>query len=241
MVLLSGIFTTLIKATPIRRLYRATVCSFVLLASFAHHNGSCFASTDGDFQFWSTVGVSFDVNKDWAGAVEEHLKFGNDAGHFYQHQTDLGFIYKSFVNWIDIGFNYKQVFKEQSNGHWGRENRPHFNITFKGRLGSLDFSDRSRFEYRDKEYGDDLWRYVNKFEVNLPYEFTRFKFRPYIADQVYVNMDGSGFEKNRIYAGTTFVLSEDIESELYYVHQWSEFLGRWQELNALGFELKFRF
>jgi hypothetical protein len=212
-----------------------------VLASFTYHNGSCFASTDGDFQFWSTVGVSFDVNKDWAGAVEEHLKFGNDAGHLYYQHTDLGFTYKSFADWIDIGFNYKQVFVELPDDHWSSENRPHLNITFKGRLGSLDFSDRSRFEYRDKEYGDDLWRYVNKFEVNLPFELTKFKFRPYVADQVYINMDGSGFEKNRVYTGVTFELSEDIESELYYVHQWSEFLGRWQELSALGLQLKFRF
>ena len=231
----------MIKGTSIRKYNRATVCFFVVLASFAYLNGSCFASYDKDFQFWSTVGVSFDVNKDWSAAVEEHLKFGNGAGHFFQHQTDLGFTYKSFADWIDIGLNYKQLFREQSDGHWSRENRPHMNITFKGRWAALDFSDRSRFEYRDKEYGDDLWRYVNKFEVNLPFEFTRLKFHPYVADQVYINMDGSGFEKNRIYAGAAFELSEDIESELYYVHQWSEFLGRWQELSALGLQLNFRF
>jgi hypothetical protein len=213
----------------------------VVLSSFAHHNGSCFASTDGDFQFWSTVGASFKVNKDWSAAVEEQLKFGNDAGHLYYHHTDLGFTYKNFADWIDIGFNYKQVYLERSDGHWSRENRPHFNITFKGQLGSLDFSDRSRFEYRDKEYGDDLWRYVNKLEVNLPYELTRFMLRPYIADQIYINMDGSGFEKNRVYAGVNFELYEDIESELYYMRQWSESLGRWEELNALGLDIKFRF
>jgi hypothetical protein len=213
----------------------------VLLVSYAFRNGSCFASSDGDFQFWSTFGVSFDVNRDWSAAVEEQLKFDNDIGHFYQHQTDLEFTYKNLPDWIEIGLNYKQVFKEQSDDHWTRENRPHFNIKFKGRLGTFDFSDRSRFEYRDKEYGDDLWRYVNKLEVNLPFELTKYKLCPYVADQVYINMDGSGFEKNRVYAGFDFDLSDDIGSELYYVRQWSESFGRWQELNALGFDLKFRF
>lgn len=231
----------MIKATPIRRLNRAISSLLVILASFALHIGICFASDDGDFQFWSSVSASFDVNKDWIVTVEEQLKFRNDAGHLYYQHTDLGFTYKSFADWIDIGLNYKQAYLEQSNGHWGRENRPHLNITFKGRLGSLDFSDRSRFEYRDKEYGDDLWRYVNKLEVNLPYEFTKFKFHPYVADQVYINLDGSGFEKNRVYTGVTFELSEDIESELYYVWQWSEFLGRWQALSALGLQLKICF
>jgi hypothetical protein len=229
------------KATPISRLRRIPTCFFVVLVSVVCHNGICFAFSDGDFQFWNTVGASFDVNKDWSVAVEEQLKFGNDAGHLYYQHTDLGFTYKSFADWIDIGFNYKQVFLEQRDGNWSRENRPHLNITFKGRLGTLDFSDRSRFEYRDKEYGDDLWRYLNKLEVNPPNEFTRFKFRPYVADQVYINMDGSGFEKNRIYVGVTFELSEDIESELYYVWESSKYFGRWQDLSALGLQLKFRF
>jgi hypothetical protein len=231
----------LIKETPSRRLHGAAVYLFVLLTFLSFRNGICFASSDRDFQFWSTVGASFDVNRDWSAAVEEQLKYGNDAGNLYYQHTDLGFTYKSLADWIDIGFNYKQVYLELPDDRWGRENRPHFNVKFKGRLGSLDFNDRSRFEYRDKEYGDDLWRYLNKFEVNLPFESTRFKFRPYVADQVYINMDGSGFEKNRIYAGVTFKLSEDAEGELYYVYQWYEYLGRWQELSALVLQLKFLF
>jgi len=239
-VLQLGASTALNNITSTRRFYRATACLFVVLASFAHHNCRCFAS-DEDFEFWSTVGVSFDVNKDWAAAVEEQLKFDDDAGNLYYQQTDIGFTYKNLPGWIEIGLNYKQAYKEQSDGHWGRENRPHFNIKFKGRIGKFDFSDRSRFEYRDKQYSEDLWRYVNKLEVNLPFELTQHKLHPYIADQIYINMDGSGFEKNRVYAGFDFELLEGIESELYYVRQWSESSGRWQELNALGFDLKFRF
>lgn len=230
----------MLKVTSIRKLYGASACFFVVLTLFTYNDRNCFAA-DKDFQFWNNIGISFNVNKDWSGAVEEMLKLGDDAGHLYYQHTDLGFTYKSLADWIDIGFNYKQVFVEQSDGRWSRENRPHFNITFKGRLDLLDFSDRSRFEYRDLEYGDDLWRYVNKLEVNLPFEFTQFRFRPYIADQVYINMDGSGFEKNRIYAGINFELSEDFESELYYVWQWRELYGGRHDLNALGFQLQFRF
>jgi hypothetical protein len=213
----------------------------VFLLSVAYHNGTCQAFVDGDFQFWSTVGASFNIHKDWKVAVHEHLKFGSNAGHFYYHHTDLGFTYKGLADWIDLGFNYKQVFIELPDDHWIRENRPHLNITFKGRLGTLDFSNRSRFEYRDIEYVEDYWRYANKLEVNLPFEWTRLKFRPYVADQVYINLDGRGFEKNRIYAGAAFEVSENIESELYYVYQWSKILDHWLELSALGLQLKFRF
>ena len=233
--------TTLMQATPNSRFHRAAIFLFAVMAVVTFRSGACLAVSEGDFQFWSVAGASFDVNKDWTAAVEEHLKFGQNAGHFYYQHTDLGSTYKGFADWIDLGFNYKQVFVEQLDGHWSRENRPHVNITFKGRLGRLDFSDRSRFEYRDREYGDDLWRYVNKLEVNLPDEFTRFKFRPYIADQVYINLDGQGFAANRIYAGVSFELSEDIESELYYVWHSSKLLGRWWDMSAVGLQLKICF
>ena len=229
------------EAIPISRFHRATTFLFVVLAIVIYRGGACFALSDGDFQLWSIAGASFDVDKDWTVAVEEHLKFGQNAGHFYYQHTDLGFTYKGLADWIDLGFNYKQVFLKQLDGHWGRENRPHVNITFKGRLGTLGVSDRSRFEYRDREYGDDLWRYVNKLEVNLPHEFTRFKFRPYFADQVYINLDGQGFERNRIYTGVSFELSEDIESELYYVWQSMKLLGEWWDMSALGIQLNICF
>jgi len=115
----------------------------VVLISAAYHNEICFAFADGDFQFWSTTGASFDVNKDWKVAVEEKLKFVHDGGHLRYHHTDLGFTYKAF-------------------------------------------------------------------------------------------------EKNRIYSGVSFELSEGIESELYYVWQSSKYFDRWQDLSALGLQLKFR-
>lgn len=225
----------------IKKINRTTAYLIVVLAFFAYHNRSCLAEIDGDFQFWSTAGVSFDVNKDWKVSIEEKLKFVHDAGHLRYHHTDLGFTYKGIADWIDLGFNFKQVFAELPDDDWSRENRPHLNITFKGRWAELDFSNRSRFEYRDIEYGDDYWRYSNKLELNLPFELTRLKFHPYIADQVYINLNGQGFEKNRIYSGVSFELSEGIESELYYVYQWSKFLDQWLELSALGLQLKFRF
>jgi hypothetical protein len=201
----------------------------------------CFGFEDGDFQFWQTAAASFDLNKDWTGAVEELLKFGDDAGHFYYHHTDLGFVYGGLADWIDLGFNYKELFLEDSDGHWSREKRPHLNVTFKGRLGTLDWTDGSRLEFRDRETEEDLWRYVNRLRVKLPWEFTKFKFRPYVADYLYVNLEGRAFDKNRFLSGVSFELTKDIESELYYLWQSGRWDGRWEELNALGLQLKIAF
>ena len=196
---------------------------------------SCFAFADGDVQFWHTSCADFDINNDWTVTVQEHLKLGHDAGHLYLHNTDLGFVYKGLTDWIDLGLNYKLSFRKDDDGHWSRENRPHLNITLNGQLGAFGFSDRSRFEFRDRENREDLWRYVHRLKVTLPCEFTKFKFRPYFADQVYLNLEGQTFEKNRIYSGVTFELTKNLETEFYYVWQSRKLEGQWTELNAFGF------
>jgi len=196
---------------------------------------------DGDFQFWSTTGASVKVDKDWKATVEEQLRLGNDAGHLYYQHADVGFVYGGLADWVDLGFNFKEVFWEQSDGHWGQENRPHLNVTFQGRLGELDWTDGSRLEYRDREDEEDIWRYVNRLKVRLPYEFTRFKVRPYFADYVFINLDGHAFDKNRIYTGVSFELLKGVESEVCYFWQLSKFDGRWEPLNGLGLQLNIPF
>jgi len=201
---------------------------------------TCYAFADGDVQFWQTVVAGYAINEDWEVAVREHLKLGHSAGHLYLHNTDLGFVYHGIADWIDLGLNYKVNFCKV-NGHWTQENRPHVNITFNGKLGAYEFSDRSRFEFRDKEDQEDLWRYVHRLKVDLPWEFTKFKFRPYFADQLFLNFEGHAFEKNRIYSGVTFELTENMESELYYVWESRKFDDEWKELNAFGFTFKIYF
>ena len=201
----------------------------------------CFAFDDGDFQYWSTAKFSFDIDKDWKITFEEEFRLGDDAGHLYRHHSDLGFVYKSLADWIDLGFNYKQVFQKDSKGTWRQENRPHLNVTLKGKLFGLDLSDRSRLEYRDRENKKDLWRYRNKLTVKLPLELTALKLQPYLADEVFINLDGEGYNRNRLYSGLSLKLSKNIKAEVYYLWQSSESSGGWEDINVLGTQLKFYF
>jgi len=86
----------------------------------------------------------FDIEKDWKITFEEEFRLGDDAGHLYYHHSDLGFVYKSLADWIDLGVNYRKAFEKDSKDKWRQENRPHLNVTLKGKLLGLDLSDRSR-------------------------------------------------------------------------------------------------
>ena len=201
----------------------------------------CLAFEDEGFQYWSSAGASFDINKDWQCAFEEEFRLGNDGGHLYYHHSDLGFIYKSFADWIDLGFNYRQVFEKDSNNRWRQENRPHVNITLKGRLFNLDISDRSRFEYRDFENKKDVWRYRNKVTVKLPVELTELKLTPYLADEVFITPDDDNVDRNRFYSGASFNLLKNIKADIFYLWQSSRSAKEWKDINALGTSLRFYF
>jgi hypothetical protein len=206
-------------------------------------SGVCFGFDDGDFQYWSTAEVSFDLNKDWKVDFSEEFRFGDDGGELYHYFSDLGFTYKSLADWIDVGFNFRLI-KERadSDSEWKTENRPHINVSFKGKLFDCGLTNRSRFEYRDREAADDLWRYRNKTTVKFPLELTALKLKPYIADEIFINMTGDNIiNRNRFYSGFSFKITKGLDGNIFYLWQASKSGGQWSDLNILGTQLVFKF
>lgn len=215
-------------------LFLALICSGLI-------GESCFAYDDEGFQYWSSASASFDINKDWKATFEEEFRLGDDGGHLYYNHSDLGFTYKSLADWIDLGFNYRQVFEKDSKGKRRQENRPHLNITLKGKLFDLDLSNRARFEYRDRENKEDVWWYRNKTTVKFPLKLTNFNLQPYVADEVFITLNDDNVDRNRFYAGASFNLSKDIQANIFYLWQSSRSAHQWKDINVLGTQLKFLF
>jgi len=201
----------------------------------------CFAFDDEDFQFWSRASASFDINEDWTATFGEEFRFGDHAGQLYYHHSDLGVVYKSLADWIDVGANYRQVFQKDSAGQWRPENRPHLNVTLKGQVSGLDLSNRSRLEYRDRENKKDLWRYRNKIALKLPVKLTQLKLQPYISDEVFISFNAEDFDQNRLYGGFYFELSKNLRADVFYFRQSSKSGGVWKDANVVGAYLKFLF
>lgn len=223
------------------KLSKSLVCFFVVVIYGAFFGGICLASDDGDFQWWSTADFSFNINKDWKFKFQEELRLGEGGGTLYYHHSDAGFVYGGFADWFDLGFNYRQVFEKDSSGQWRSENRPHINVTIKGKLLGLDMSNRSRFEYRDRENKNDVWRYRNKATVKLPFELTKLKLKPYLADEIFVTLNDDNVDRNRFYAGASFQIAKNLSSDVYYMWQSSRSAGQWNDIHVLGTALKFKF
>lgn len=217
---------------------------FVLLAavSVICLCGNVSAYDDDDFQYWTSAGASVNINKEFKVDFKEELRFGNKGGNMYFQCSELGVVYSGFADWLDIGLYNALIFeKDDKTDIWYRENRPSANLTFKWKMWNLSLSDRNRFEYRDRENGKRLWRYRNKFTIKIPWKFTPWQLQPYVADEIFINLDDEHFKCNRFYAGFTKQLAEKINLDIYYMLQSSRKHSDYTDYHVLGTALKFKF
>jgi len=211
-----------------------------LLGIVLFFNRLCFGFDDEGFQIWSTPGTSFELNKDWKADVQQEFRLGDDGGNLYYEHTDIGFKYQGLANRLDVGLNYRHI-QEKSNGRWRKEYRPHFNLTLKGRLLNFGLINRSRFEFREREGKSDMWRYRNKFTIKFPVALTALKLKPFLADEVFIEMSDRGYHRNRLYSGVSLNLLEDVDGKVYYLWQSTRAVGGRSDIYVFGAAVNVRF
>lgn len=213
------------------------VATIVVLSSSV-----CFAYSDEGFQWWTSASASTKISDDWKCTFLQEFRLGDDGGNFYYEHSDLGFTYSGLADWIDLGANFRLIYEKDGNDDWKRENRPHLNVTLKNKLFGLSVSSRGRFEYRDRYKDEDVWRYRHKVTVKFPCELTALKLKPYVADEIFATMNDDNVDKNRVYAGASFGLTETVSADIFYMWQTSRSSsGEWSDIHVLGTGLKLRF
>ena len=58
--------------------------------------------------------------------------------------------------------------------------------------------------------------------------------KPYVTDEIFVNLDGTGFSQNRIYLGVVTKLHKNMSTNLYYAFQTIEDKEAWENNNIIG-------
>jgi hypothetical protein len=215
-------------------LFKSLVCLGICVL-FAE---ACRAGSTTGFQWWSTVNFRVDINNEWFAAFEEELRLGDNLCY---HHSDIGLTYEGLADWLDVGFNFRKAYQRDSDGDWQEENRPHFNITVKDTFAGIKWSTRSRFEFRDRQGREDIWRYRNRLRLEMPWELTALNIKPYVSEEVLINMDGSGFSSNRLIAGGVLALTKNVKLDLYYLWQATKTGSGFDDVHALGTKLMFQF
>ncbi len=197
-----------------------------------------FANDNGDSQLWNTESIEGALAEDWGVKLEEEFRIGDDMEQLCYHHTDCGLTYKLTDSFL-LGFNYRQIF-ERKNGEFEEENRPHVSATIKWRWEDFSFKDRSKFEYRVRTGKDNAWRYRNKLSATLPVKMTKFDVQPYLADEVFIDLNEGKFSRNRLYAGFGAGLMKHLKLDVFYLWQTSKKKEDWIDFNVIGvkFEVK---
>lgn len=226
-----------IRGCTIRRIFLLNLLFAALVAvMYSEAGASDFAN---GFQWWSDIDFEVPMSRHWSVIYQQEFRMGEDGRTLYYFHSDIGLIYEGLAEWLGVGLNYRQVYQKDDAGDFQPENRPHLNVVVKDSLGRIRWSNRSRVEYRDRTTGEDTWRYRNLTTLRLPVELLGFE--PYVADEVFINTDGTGYAANRLYAGGTLALGRNVEFDLYYLWESSPANGGTDNIQALGTALAFRF
>ena len=68
--------------------------------------------------------------------------------------------------------------------------------------------------------------------------WTKLKIRPYVANEIFVDLDTSEFDRNRLSGGFKAMLAEYLDADIYYFWQASQRGEDWIDHNVLGVKLK---
>ena len=165
-----------------------------------------------------------------------------DMGLYY-NDSDLGLSYSGLASWLDMSFNMKWAIHEDPSGDWHQEVRPHFGATVKQTVLGMTVKDTSRIEYREIQAHKDRWRYRNQIKAEMPWTVSPLELRPYIGDELWFYLDGTGFYANRVITGFKVPMSQRLTGDFYYYWNKATLDNRetWIELNVFGFKLHFSF
>ncbi len=212
------------------------IVSFILSSA---NLSSAALNGNGDWQYWSAETIEGQLTPKLRAELEQEFRFGDDFSDFYRTHTQILFGYK-VLDWLEVAPGYRQVFEEKR-GVFKPEQRPQIDFTGKWVLQGWEVSDRNRVEYRDKSGAENTVRYRNQIKLKLPFSWTQWKIRPWVAEEIFVESQGGGLNRNRLSAGFEAKLFEHVKGEIYFLWQATDTNDEWVDNYILGSKLKFAF
>ncbi|MCF7797567.1 MAG: DUF2490 domain-containing protein [Candidatus Marinimicrobia bacterium] len=190
-----------------------------------------------DWRNWSDISVSGKINADWGWKVAAEARFSDNVSDYNYTHFDMIVSYK-VLPWLGISPSYRHIITE-SGTDWNTEKRPQLDINLSRKVGEMQWSDRNRFEFRFRDSGESV-RYRNKLTVKIP-RLQLWQLQPYLADEIFYDLEAEVLNKNRIYAGVNIPVLANLQVEVGYVRESSKILDDWNGVNVLWTALKYSY
>ena len=196
------------------------------------------AQGKNNLQFWNSEGIEIQLNRRWKTGVREELRFKINDGSLYHYFSEIELKYILNEN-LEFSVEYRNI-NEKKLDNWRREYRPHINGTFKLLWQNFMIEDRSRWEFRIPEGGNQTQQYRNRLSLSLPFHWTRLGIQPYIVAEMFFDLDKKTINRNRLYWGLRAKFLRRFKGEVAYMLQSTKNI-EWTDIHVLVTNLKYSF
>ena len=198
-------------------------------------------SQDSNLGNWLIYIGNKKLNQKWNLHNEVQYRNYNAIGDLEQLllRTGIGYSFNESKNNLLVGYGY--ILSENYVGDTDEkisvnEHRIFQQFTSKQNIGSVKLNHRYRFEQRFVE-SDFKMRFRYFLGLNIPLQYKEDAKNPlYLSayNEIFLNTESSVFDRNRLYGGLGYKITDNIKLEVGYMNQFFENSGR-DQINIITF------
>ena len=194
-------------------------CPFLLIAQ------------EQDFQQWSKIGVSYDLNKDLSVSLDQGFRFRENASLPDVIFSNLSLKYDLIKKWsLAIGYRYITDFDLSQNT--STSHRIYSDINYRKKKKRWLMKNRLRYQYQEENF-------TLRDKVSLSYNIRKTPLEPFTAFELFFK--DSEFKKWRYTLGASYPFLKEFDIDVYYRLQQSFNTNNPKQLHILGLGMEYKF
>ena len=184
-----------------------------------------------DFQQWSKIGVSYDLNKDLSVSLDQGFRFRENASLPDVTFSNLSLKYDLIKKWsVAIGYRYITDFDLSQNT--STSHRIYSDISYRKKKKRWLMKNRLRYQYQEENF-------ILRDKVSLSYNIRKTPLEPFTAFELFFK--DSEFKKWRYTLGASYPFLKEFDIDVYYRLQQSFNTNNPKQLHVLGLGMEYKF
>ena len=201
--------------------------SFILLLFFPF----LLIAQEQDFQQWSKIGVSYDLNKDLSVSLDQGIRFRENASLPDVTFSNLSLKYDLIKKWsVAIGYRYITDFDLSQNSYTIQ--RIYTDVNYRKKKKRWLMKNRLRYQYQEENF-------TLRDKVSLSYNIRKTPLEPFTAFELFFK--DSEFKKWRYTLGASYPFLKEFDIDVYYRLQQSFNTNNPKQLYILGLGMEYKF
>ena len=184
-----------------------------------------------DFQLWSKVGASYDLNKDFSLYLDQGFRARENASLLDVTFSNLSLKYDLIKKWsVAIGYRYITDFDLSQNT--STSHRIYTDINYRKKKKRWLMKNRLRYQYQEENF-------TLRDKVSLSYNIRKTPLEPFTAFELFFK--DSEFKKWRYTLGASYPFLKEFDIDAYYRIQQSFNTNNPKQLHILGLVIEYKF